>query len=316
MLDDVMRLFRIKAEVYHNAKVCGDWLIQESHLGQTCFHMPTQGSCLLRIPDQEDQRLNTGDLVIFPQEIPHSMCPSQPCEGPQQHLPHTADETGTGMICGRMLFSHDGFKHVLAALPTVMIIRYDESNPWLAPMLRLIISESYRDDGTQSLVLDRLSELIFLFALRHYVERDSSEHDFSEQDSSDQDLSEQSTAAQSTAEQHSDKVGLLALYSDTSLNHALTAIHRSPSQHWSVATLAEHCFMSRTRFSTRFKQCSGWTPMQYLTWWRMQIAWSLLAEGKSIALVAEKVGYLSESAFSNAFKKVFGLRAGKVKYRR
>ncbi|MFT5421289.1 MAG: AraC-like DNA-binding protein [Candidatus Endobugula sp.] len=295
MLNDVMRLFRIKAEVYHNAKVCGDWLIQESHLGQTCFHMPTQGSCLLRIPGQDEQRLNTGDLVIFPQEIPHSMCPSQPCEGPQQHLPYTANETGTGMICGRMLFSHDGFKHVLAALPSVMIIRYDESNPWLAPMLRLIISESYRDDGTQSLVLDRLSELIFLFALRHHVEQDYSE--------------------QGSAEQNSEKVGMLALYSNASLSHALTAIHRSPSQHWTVATLAEHCFMSRTRFSTRFKQCSGWTPMQYLTWWRMQIAWSLLAEGKSIALVADKVGYLSESAFSNAFKKVFGLRAGKVKER-
>ena len=41
--------------------------------------------------------------------------------------------------------------------------------------------------------------------------------------------------------------------------------------------------------------------MQYLTWWRLQIAWSLLAEGKSIALVADNVVYLSESAFSNAF---------------
>ena len=52
--------------------------------------------------------------------------------------------------------------------------------------------------------------------------------------------------------------------------------------------------------------------MQYLSWWRMNIAWDLLAEGKSVSLVADKVGYQSESAFSNTFKKVFGIRAEKV----
>lgn len=55
--------------------------------------------------------------------------------------------------------------------------------------------------------------------------------------------------------------------------------------------------------------------MQYLTWLRMQIAWSALAEGSTIAEAAESVGYQSESAFSRVFKKTFQLSAGQVKKR-
>ena len=40
---------------------------------------------------------------------------------------HTADAVGTGMICGRLLFSYDGFTQVqvLATLPAIILIRYD-----------------------------------------------------------------------------------------------------------------------------------------------------------------------------------------------
>jgi AraC family transcriptional regulator, activator of mtrCDE len=52
---------------------------------------------------------------------------------------------------------------------------------------------------------------------------------------------------------------------------------------------------------------------QYLTWWRMQLAWSLLRSGESTAEVVDKVGYKFESAFSRIFHKTFSLAAGKVR---
>jgi len=48
--------------------------------------------------------------------------------------------------------------------------------------------------------------------------------------------------------------------------------------------------------------------MQYLARWRMQIAaQELLIGSKSLAAVAEQIGYESEAAFSRAFKREFGM---------
>jgi AraC-like DNA-binding protein len=48
--------------------------------------------------------------------------------------------------------------------------------------------------------------------------------------------------------------------------------------------------------------------MQYLTNWRMQLATNYLLTGTdSVAVVANRVGYESEAAFSRAFKKALGI---------
>ncbi len=77
--------------------------------------------------------------------------------------------------------------------------------------------------------------------------------------------------------------------------------------------LATKAMMSRTVFSEKFKVVSGWTVGQYITWWRMQLAWNLLRNGQAVAPVAEQVGYQSEAAFSRAFKKMFEVSPGRVR---
>ena len=58
----------------------------------------------------------------------------------------------------------------------------------------------------------------------------------------------------------------------------------------------------------RFSDFLGQPPMQYLARWRLQIAAQQLRDGeKSLADVAEQVGYESEAAFSRAFKREFGM---------
>ena len=51
----------------------------------------------------------------------------------------------------------------------------------------------------------------------------------------------------------------------------------------------------------------GVAPMHYLANWRMQVATQKLQHQRSLAQVAETVGYDSEAAFSRAFKKAFGV---------
>jgi AraC-like DNA-binding protein len=58
----------------------------------------------------------------------------------------------------------------------------------------------------------------------------------------------------------------------------------------------------------------GRSPLTYLLNWRILLAQRALRDGTSpISGVAQSVGYTSESAFSNAFKRVKGL--GPKRYR-
>ncbi len=290
MLTDVLRHFRLNSEIYHNAKVCGDWVISAGHLGQTCFHMPTEGKAVsLQIPGQDSITLNPGDIVLFPREIEHSMYPATEQDGEQEHLPYADSlEKGTGMICGRFNFEHAGSKHILDALPPYIVLSAESSGEWSKPILDLIISESYKNgqNNDDNLVLDRLSELIFINALRDY------------------------TSSQLSADSWTN---ILSLYVDPKLAPAIRVIHKEPAKNWTIETLAQQAGMSRTSFANAFKEHSGWTPVKYLTWWRMQLAWTALDSGKTITQSAELVGYQSESAFSHAFKKEFDISAGDVR---
>jgi AraC-like DNA-binding protein len=102
------------------------------------------------------------------------------------------------------------------------------------------------------------------------------------------------------------QTGWLAGLRDPVVGQALSALHREPSQSWTVDRLAQLVGVSRSVFAERFTEMVGQPPMQYLALWRMQLASRLLIEGRQVAAVAGAVGYESEAAFSRAFKKLVG----------
>jgi AraC-like DNA-binding protein len=56
--------------------------------------------------------------------------------------------------------------------------------------------------------------------------------------------------------------------------------------------------------------------MQYLASWRMQLADEMLrVQRVSVAQVAERVGYRTETAFRRAFKRVRGVGPGDIRRR-
>ncbi|MDT8427767.1 MAG: AraC family transcriptional regulator [Pseudomonadales bacterium] len=283
---DLIRLLRLQVHIYHNAKVCGDWQIREHALGQTCFHIVTTGSCRVTIPRNLDTTLHAGDLILFPREVSHQLLPLEPLVGTQEHLPYhqAADLPGTGLLCAEMSFSHQASEQLLASLPEVVVIRNNADNPWLQPLLELTVRESHEHSSGSEAVLDRLCELLFIYALTHYFSN----------------APEQLT-------------GTLALHSHPRLRHVLDALHSNPGAAWTLSSMAREAAQSRSLFANTFRQVSGWTPMQYLTWWRMQLASSHLQSGMSVAEVAESLGYRSQAAFSRAFKKCFGINAGQMR---
>lgn len=101
--------------------------------------------------------------------------------------------------------------------------------------------------------------------------------------------------------------GWLRALGDPRVAPALRLMHGDPGRAWHLDELADACAMSRTTFAFHFRTIAGVTPLAYLTEWRMRLAERALRdENTSVAGVAQSLGYMSESAFSNAFKRVTG----------
>ncbi|WP_168559182.1 AraC family transcriptional regulator [Rhizobacter sp. SG703] len=101
--------------------------------------------------------------------------------------------------------------------------------------------------------------------------------------------------------------GWLRGLADPRLAPALRMMHGEPARAWHLDDLARACAMSRTSFALRFRTAVGVAPLAYLTAWRMRLAErALREEGSAVAVVAHSLGYTSESAFSNAFKRING----------
>ncbi|WP_342655380.1 AraC family transcriptional regulator [Pseudomonas sp. F3-2] len=102
--------------------------------------------------------------------------------------------------------------------------------------------------------------------------------------------------------------GWLKAVSDKRLAPALRLIHSDPGRTWPLETLARASAMSRAAFSAYFKSVAGISPVAYLTAWRMKLAERALREERvSLSALAQRLGYGSDSAFSNAFKRLTGV---------
>ena len=153
------------------------------------------------------------------------------------------------------------------------------SRDWIESSLRYGAQQLSEGHLASSSIMARLSELLFVEAVRAYSE------------------------SQKVHEQH-----WLHGLKDQYVGRALAALHDRLSHGWSVADLAEVAGLSRSAFVERFTAAMGAPPMQYLAKSRMLLAKELLMERqKSISQVAAAVGYDAEAAFNRAFKREFGV---------
>lgn len=194
-----------------------------------------------------------------------------------------SSDEATSVICGHIFFEHQASHHVLQALPRFLHLSASATQAWLPPLQQLISYEKAARPTLSQPMIERLSELLFLHVLHHVVAH---------------------TPALS---------GVLALYAHPKLCQAINYMHDHVEEFPTLVQLASIAGMSRTSFCQRFKQHSGLTPFEYLTWWKMQLAWQSLKAGDTVQRVAEQVGYASEAAFSRSFKRHFGVHAGSVR---
>lgn len=108
-------------------------------------------------------------------------------------------------------------------------------------------------------------------------------------------------------EQEQPPTGWLRLLADEPLAPAVRLMHQQPGRAWGLAELASAAGMSRTTFAERFRTLAGAPPLTYLSRWRMVLAQRALRDPDvRVGALAAQLGYGSESAFSNAFKRELG----------
>jgi len=98
---------------------------------------------------------------------------------------------------------------------------------------------------------------------------------------------------------------------DPVLSPAIALLNRHPEHKWTVPELVKAAVVSRSMLDARFRQVLGWSPIRYLTDWRMHHAQDLLATTDlGVVGVAHRAGYEAEEAFGRAFDRAHGSSPG------
>jgi AraC-like DNA-binding protein len=306
-LSDVLRAVRLTGAVYFAVDAAAPW-VAESPSGRELgphlmpgvehvieYHVLTAGSCWGGIVDDTPVRLETGDVIVFPQGDAHVMSSAPGMRGPPAHeafararvsrLPISVkigegSTERTEVICGFLGCDARPFNPLLATLPRVLHVpRRSAEDGVLEQLVKLALSESLAQRAGGDVVLARLSELMFVEVVRRHI-----------------------------ASLPPGNVGWLAGLRDENIGRVLGKLHERPAHPWSLEDLAREVGVSRSVLAERFTHLVGIPPMQYLAQWRMQLASSLLSSTtQSLAEIADRVGYGSEAALSRAFKRWVGV---------
>lgn len=304
-LSDILRLVRLAGGVYLQAEFTAPWCLEGKlrphHIGPMLhssehviiYHYVLEGHVWLTIKDIPPKRYEAGEVIIMPHNDLH-MIGSDLSAPPGSkadvvETPHrlglTKMEYGGGgeptkLICGYLGCDRLEASPLIASLPPTISFdaRQGEASDWIRTSFRFAAEEVANGKPGGDAILARISELLFVEAVRRYAES----------------LPE-------------NEKGWLAGLRDAQLSKALALIHADCAHAWTVEKLAAECAMSRSAFAEKFARIIGATPMQYLGRWRLQVADQRLRDHAStISQIAEDIGFGSEAAFSRAYKKYFG----------
>ena len=309
-LSSVLVDIHLKQANFATIQLTSDYRLEPLVPKQTMvFYIVISGELKLQLRSSE-LPASTGDMLMMPQgSAPVIKCGSgervQKLDLSQVTSSTSLHHVGAGTPCAQLLIAWCEYdqgmaRPLLSALPEVLPERPvgDDGLPVIlskvteqmglggmihSEILRLGLAylavEVRSERLGQATMLNRLCSMLMVECLREHIEG----------------LSEESTS------------WLMAL-KDRHLAKAISALHSDPAHNWTISSLAEIAGMSRSSFAERFRQIMDDTPLGYLTDYRLRIAARYLRLGQySVGQISALVGYASDSTFSQAFKRAYGL---------
>jgi AraC-like DNA-binding protein len=312
-LSDVLRVAHLTGGVFLHAEFFAPWCmaarVEPEHcmpaLGSAShlilYHYVVEGDFRIRVEgeDGDDLIIGAGEVVLLPRNDVHLMGSDlslppvagsdiiqAPKDGGLFSIKHggAGHNGGTGrrtrMICGFLGCIGAEGNPVISTLPPLLKLSAEHGGPaeWIRSTFQYAAEEVSAGRAGSETVLAKLSELLFVEAVRRYAEA-----------------------------LPAGQTGWLAGLREPYVARALALLHRNITRRWTVDDLGREVGLSRSALADRFIRLIGVPPMHYLANWRMQVATQKLRNTSgSLAQIAEIVGYDSEAAFSRAFKKAFG----------
>lgn len=304
-LSETLRVVRLVGAIFINGRFTAPWCYQSPHADTAApllepgaervviFHLITEGECYVEIEGESAVRLIAGDVIIFPKGHAHRMCSEPglpPAKGARldevlarrpRQLAYGGGGPTTRLVCGYLACDARLAALLLDGLPSMVSVNVRGSNAgvWLEASVRYALAEARSPRPGGAGVLAKLAEVLFIEVLRLYMNR-----------------------------RELGATGWLAGLNDRIIGAALNALHARPAHGWTLDELARTANTSRSVLAERFQQMVGTAPMQYLTQWRMLLAANLLCQSNaSLARIAEDVGYQTDTAFSRAFHRQYGV---------
>jgi AraC-like DNA-binding protein len=306
-LSDVLRSVHLTDGVFLDARFTAPWCVSGNISAEDyrallatsdkvpahiiAYHIVIAGRMLVAVAGEPAMEVSAGEIVLLPRNEAHRLASATGLEpADARDLIQLSKDGGlpgishggetTHILCG-FLACGDACNPLIATLPRFLKIdvREDVSRDWIEASVRFAAAELAAGRVASAGVMSRLSELLFIEAVRRYVETRAME-----------------------------EAGWLKGLKDPQVGRALALMHRDISAPWSADSLAREVALSRSAFADRFRSSVGMPPIRYLTVRRLQTAKLRLREtAKKINELAYSVGYESEAAFSRAFKREFGL---------
>ncbi len=293
VLADLLARARARGALFARTTLRAPWGLAFASAEPLALHAVTRGEAWLEADGGGPPvHLLQGDLALVRAPAAHRLAsaPGGPCVPLDEALArfasdgrsHVAPGTGppTEVVCGAYAFAGDLCDGLLAALPPVVHVPAGagEDDAPLRSALALLADEVARSAPGQQTVLDRLLDLLLVYALRaHFRRPDATPPRW------------------------------YAALDDPEVGRALRLLHADPARAWTVATLAAEVGLSRAALARRFRALVGEPPLAYLTAWRLALAEERLrGSDLTLAAIAREVGYGSEFALSAAFSRHVG----------
>lgn len=288
-------LLRVRPELQNICRFGAQWAAPHAPEpeGWAPFHIITAGTCLLETPGAVPLTLRAGDIAVLPHGGPHTVRALREATGQAMQvrlLPrkydaiavktNVTDAGDTGLLCGRFHFEQANHNTVLAALPRVIVVPSSGGADAgrISGMIALMQNELEEDRPGAAAVATSLALAVMVIVLRTHLAAAAPRH------------------------------GVLALLARQQTAKALISMLNNPARPWSLDELASCANTSRATLVRQFQAAVNMAPAAYLAELRLTIARSRIRASRGpLAVIAEDVGYQSETAFTRAYQRKFGV---------
>lgn len=295
--DEVVGGMHVASSLYAQFRLRAPWGVRFSTGAQARLVVVARGRCWLRWGGNKAPLLvETGGCLLIKPGVTFDLSDGRrraivACETLlPAHDGRVVDYGGDGelteLVAGRFSFDPVAAEPLMAHMPPLAHVPLAKAHAeLLQATLALMGRETAQNGLGAGLVIDRLTDALFIQTMRALFSNGCA---FAP--------------------------GWVTGLTDKRVERAILAVHADLAREWTVADMAREAGVSRSSFAAAFTSAVGEPPLDYVTNWRIYRAKVLLTSSdESLAEIARRVGYDSDTALSRAFKRKVGVPPGEFR---